>query len=153
MNSVSKIEVQESDGQRWCGRCKSWKLSFEFHKGGKNMWCKQCRTAYHKSRKKENDAELAKDQHLNLQYNTNLDEYMEMLIEQKGLCVICSQPETVIMNGEVKDLAVDHCHETGKIRGLLCNSCNDALGHLFEDPRRIKSLMKYVKERVLPLKL
>lgn len=142
----------QADPMRWCGRCKSWKPEQEFHKGGKHIWCKTCRTQYHHSRKQVQDAELAKDKHLNLQYGITLDDYMEMLIEQKGLCAACGQPETAMMNGATKDLAVDHCHQTGQVRGLLCHACNTALGHLMEDPKRIDALMKYVRQRVLPLK-
>ena len=42
---------------------------------------------------------------------------------------------------------IDHCHETGKIRGLLCDGCNQALGHLKDDLDKAMNLIKYIKER------
>lgn len=60
--------------------------------------------------------------------------YQEMLREQNGVCAICHQPETSPdkASGKTKDLAIDHDHETGAIRALLCSNCNRGLG-LFND--------------------
>lgn len=52
-----------------------------------------------------------------------------MLEEQNGVCAICRQPETVKRNDKVRLLAVDHCHDTTKVRGLLCAGCNIMIGH------------------------
>lgn len=62
---------------------------------------------------------------------------------QKGLCAVCKKPETALsQTGKLKRLAVDHCHKTGKVRGLLCTSCNtrvvsviDNQDHLIEAAR------------------
>lgn len=51
-----------------------------------------------------------------------------MLQAQGGVCVICGKPESVVRNGTVQRLAVDHDHESGKVRGLLCYGCNIMLG-------------------------
>lgn len=77
------------------------------------------------------------------------DEYQSMLSVQKGLCAICGKEETSTIRGKVRQLAVDHCHTTGKIRGLLCGNCNRALGLLKEEPDRVKSMLKYIEERCL----
>lgn len=50
-----------------------------------------------------------------------------MFAEQLGLCAICHKPEDI-------KLAVDHCHDTGKIRGLLCKRCNMGIGLLGDSP-------------------
>ena len=73
---------------------------------------------------------------LSRNYNISLTDYARMFSEQGGVCAICKQPETAKLPGRktgstdlrVRDLSVDHCHETGKIRELLCNSCNHMLG-------------------------
>ena len=54
-------------------------------------------------------------------YNISLEEYDKYLLESKGKCKICKQ--------DTKKLNLDHCHTTGKIRGVLCNMCNVAVGY------------------------
>ena len=73
-------------------------------------------------------------------------EYAELHQRQKGLCAICFKPETATRNGKVKSLAVDHCHESGKIRGLLCYECNTGIGKLHEDEKIFLAAVKYLKE-------
>lgn len=69
-----------------------------------------------------------------LKYSFGLlpEEYAGMLAAQHGVCAICQQPEMKQRNGKVIALAVDHCHTTEKLRGLLCSKCNTGLG-LFSD--------------------
>lgn len=67
-------------------------------------------------------------------------EYDAILANQKGLCAICETPQH-----ELKRLfAVDHDHETGKIRGLLCFSCNIALGHFHDSPKILADAINYI---------
>lgn len=62
-------------------------------------------------------------------YGISVAEYAEMYRLQDGKCAICHQPETgKDKHGNGKVLAVDHCHETGAVRELLCYSCNSMLG-------------------------
>lgn len=61
-------------------------------------------------------------------YGITIDDYEEMHVKQGGVCAICGQPETVKINGYSYNLSVDHCHDTGKVRGLLCSKCNLSLG-------------------------
>lgn len=72
--------------------------------------------------------------------------YQEMLHEQNGVCAICRQPETAPdkASGKTKDLAIDHCHKSGKIRALLCSNCNRALGLFEDDPALLAKAQKYV---------
>ncbi len=57
-------------------------------------------------------------------YGITGEQFNEMMAAQGGACDMCKRPETLIVNGRVRDLCVDHCHETGQIRGLLCMVCN-----------------------------
>ena len=72
--------------------------------------------------------------------------YQEMLREQNGVCAICHQPETAPdkASGKTKDLAIDHCHKTGKIRALLCSNCNRALGLFNDDVELLAKAHGYV---------
>lgn len=67
-------------------------------------------------------------------YGLTADVYQKLLEKQAFVCAICKRPETKKLNGVPIALAVDHNHETGKIRGLLCNNCNRAIGLLRDDP-------------------
>lgn len=95
---------------------------------------------------------LAKDPHIvrrrNLRndFGLELEEYNRMHEEQNGLCLICKQPETTVQRGKVIPLSVDHCHNSGKIRGLLCRSCNTGLGAFGDDIDRIAKAIQYLEE-------
>lgn len=68
------------------------------------------------------------------------DDYMRMLDRQNGVCGICGRT-----NGQ-KKLCVDHCHATGRVRGLLCTKCNKGLGIFDDDVTRIVRAAEYLKE-------
>lgn len=72
------------------------------------------------------------------------DQYHDLLDQQGGVCAICSQPET--RKGR-RYLAVDHCHTTGKIRGLLCANCNCAIGHFKDSTEILNNAIKYLEQR------
>lgn len=69
----------------------------------------------------------------------SLEEYDQMLQAQKGLCALCRQlPKS-------RSLHVDHDHETGRVRGLLCMKCNRALGYLQDSPVLLRTAAKYLE--------
>lgn len=125
--------------------------------------CKSCWNSYvraHKARNREKDraqqrawklanADSFRCSHLRSLYGLSLAEYQRLETEQEGKCACCRQPEigTYRSNGVIKQkrLAVDHCHDTGRIRGLLCANCNTALGLIQEDPARARSLADYLE--------
>ena len=67
------------------------------------------------------------------------DEYKAMLEAQGGVCAICNEKPK---SGR---LAVDHIHGTERVRGLLCNLCNPALGLFKDDPDRLKAAIEYLE--------
>jgi len=69
-----------------------------------------------------------------------------MFLSQNGVCAICSGGETVKTRGTLRRLAVDHDHETGKVRGLLCNRCNNGLGNFRDDPDLLREAIAYLQE-------
>lgn len=86
-------------------------------------------------------------------YGLTLAEYEAMVAERGGLCDICHRPETLTQRGKVKRLSVDHDHDTGAVRGLLCSACNRALGFLGDDPERVASAAAYIAGRKPVLRL
>lgn len=146
-----------------CGRCKEWKPLTEYHKhrstpDGLQNCCKDCnrtlcrerlrakirsgqaRVEYKKRYKVKRWTKL-----LN-QYGITRAEYEELESKQDFKCAICEQPEARMYKDALCRLIVDHDHETGKIRGLLCYSCNLGLGCFKDDPERLKRAANYLNE-------
>lgn len=68
-------------------------------------------------------------------YGLTEEQYASMLASQGGRCALC---------GEEKKLHVDHCHDTNKVRGLLCMDCNTGIGKLKHDPELLRRALTYV---------
>jgi hypothetical protein len=73
-------------------------------------------------------------------YGLTRETYDALLVQQAGLCAICHGPPT--RNDEF--LVVDHCHLTGRVRGLLCHRCNSAIALLHDDPEILRRASEYV---------
>lgn len=73
-------------------------------------------------------------------YGVDGEMFGQMLVEQHGLCAICGEPP-----GRNR-LHVDHCHESGAVRGLLCARCNQGLGFFRDDPSLLAKAMRYLKK-------
>jgi hypothetical protein len=75
-----------------------------------------------------------------------LEEYERLLVVQNGVCAICRRPETQTnRKGGVLSLAVDHCHATDRIRGLLCARCNRMLGLAKDNPQTMRVAADYLE--------
>lgn len=85
-------------------------------------------------------AQTARALHLKREYGISSDEYDTLLLKQNGQCCICGTASGT------QTLHVDHCHTTGTIRGLLCNSCNTGLGHFRDNPALLQKAITYLKE-------
>jgi len=82
-----------------------------------------------------------KNGHLRRTYGISIDQYLQLVEEQQGTCAIC----LVVPNGK---LQVDHDHNTGKVRRLLCRECNLGLGKFREDPNLLIKAARYLREHV-----
>lgn len=100
------------------------------------------------SRNKASKKDYDKWWGLHSRYGLTKDEYTTMLVNQSGVCGICKEPEVVLdrRTGLPRSLSVDHCHSTGKIRGLLCTHCNHALGKFKDSIEVLESAIQYLKE-------
>lgn len=74
---------------------------------------------------------------LKYMYGLTPDDFDRLVEEQGGGCAICGS--------SVSRLQVDHCHESGVVRGLLCGGCNSGLGHMRDDPVRLRAAAEYVE--------
>lgn len=83
-----------------------------------------------------------RDQKLQIAYKITLLEYNELFIIQNGKCAICGKHQTEFK----KAMGVDHNHNTGEIRGLLCSCCNRALGLFSDNIERLKSAIRYMEK-------
>lgn len=81
-------------------------------------------------------------------YGVTLDWYKEQSAKQGDVCAICNQPETSVIRGKVLSLAVDHCHDTGKVRALLCSACNTGIGSLKHDRDLLQKAIAYLETYV-----
>lgn len=89
-------------------------------------------------RDKEHRKPMQKNATLKYKYGLTLEEYQTMFDRQNGVCAICIGTE------EGRMLAVDHCHETEKVRGLLCGACNRGLGLFGDNPEVLQRAKEYV---------
>ena len=149
-----------------CTKCNIEKELTEFHKRktskvGYKPQCKSCRKEEMATRYKSNKEHILekvrkwkannREKHLqynreyNLlkKYNLTMDDYNKILDSQKGCCAICGTQKLGYGHSR---LCVDHCHTTGKIRGLLCNACNIALGKFEDKKQRLLNAIHYLEE-------
>lgn len=106
------------------------------------------RARVRKSRQKslQNDPDTYRKQDLQKRYGVSIDWYYETLEKQEFACAICKKPasENASRHGVILRLAVDHCNESGVVRGLLCNDCNRGIGMLGHDSTILSSAIKYL---------
>jgi hypothetical protein len=83
---------------------------------------------------------------LKIRYGITTEKYTELLAIQEHRCAICGNEEIAVHNKtkKIQKLAVDHCHKTGKVRGLLCQDCNRGIGLFHEDISRLRKAIDYL---------
>lgn len=140
-----------------CSKCNIEKSKQEFHKqkenkGGLKGTCKKCvstfkkdtydpvkSSIYHKEKYRSNP-DKERNRQLIKNFGITLDDYDKMFNKQEGRCKICNR-HRIEFN---KALAVDHCHATGIIRGLLCRDCNTGLGLFDDNTETLKKAVNYL---------
>lgn len=150
---IGTLEARElrSKGQKYCPKCKKIKLLEEFNKSNGDfsphctLCCRELSKKYYNPKKnseKYNDnKDAVRDDRLKRKFGITLNEYNEKLFSQEEQCAICGK--SVENNG--KALAVDHNHNTGEVRGLLCNNCNVAVGFVDENIDIARKMIKYLE--------
>lgn len=119
-----------------CPRCKTRE------RNPKHGWCKQCldlaRAVYRKNNPEAVLAQRTKSR-LKTKYNLTLEKKNLIILEQRFKCAACDDR----LNPDATH--IDHCHSTGKVRGILCSDCNISLGRMKENPDRIYKLAAYAE--------
>lgn len=147
------MKVNELTGLKRCPGCESEKDSSLYYvdrasSDGLSCRCKSCIDAHQalKPKTPERNRIDARRWTLRTKFGLTEEAYASMLAGQLGLCAICGQPETNNgRSGAVKPLAIDHDHKSGKVRGLLCDNCNQALGRMEDDPERLEAAARYLR--------
>lgn len=109
-----------------CPHCGLTKPLTDFHKSsryGVSSYCKACRLVVNRGRRP-------------LKYGLTDESLAELTEQQGGMCKICKTRPAE---------RIDHCHEKGHVRGLLCNNCNVGLGMFADDPTLLQAAIDYLK--------
>lgn len=161
--------MAEAKRTKVCSACKQEKPLSKFgrrpeYRDGHRNQCNPCRQergkAYRQTEKgkaalrryyQRNKHKLPKTVHcpkatrrykLKSKYGLTTDEYSSLLKSQNGRCAIC---ETDDPKGRHGVFVVDHCHDTGRVRGLLCNFCNVAIGRFGDTPEALMRVVDYLR--------
>ena len=125
-----------------CSKCKKKKRKEEFSlrfqsPDGLQPTCKLC----YASNTHRRNLKLQSD------FGITQAQYDLMLKSQGGVCAVCGKPETLKhQSGKILSLAVDHCHKTMRIRGILCHKCNSFLGYSGDDPELLEKAIAYLRK-------
>lgn len=124
----------------------------KFHKKPRT-WCMACTrldnlSRYHNqcSKKREAHRLSARKSALKTQYGITYEAFLTMFETQSGGCAICAHPIYPTHEDRYQTGCVDHCHETGKVRGILCWDCNVGLGKFHDDTSKMLSAVKYLED-------
>ncbi|MEU6385344.1 endonuclease VII domain-containing protein [Streptomyces bauhiniae] len=129
MGKPAREKVDVPPGHKLCLKCGEVKPWAEWHRNssasdGLSTRCKTCRAAESRAG------------HLKRSYGMTEAERDALVASQRGLCVIC-------LNAPAAH--VDHCHKTGRVRGVLCFNCNSAIGKLGDDPKAVRRAAAYLE--------
>lgn len=143
-------KYDQPDGRRLCRICGHIKNLQEFRikdskSDSRRNECTPCIRSIQRDRYHA-DPEKHKDRMRRTMYGLALGEYDRMYSEQGGLCAICREPEVSPerYTGRARKLFVDHHHQTGKVRGLLCMLCNIGIGQFRDDPELLRRAIQYL---------
>lgn len=165
--SYPAIEPRDPAQPRHCKKCDTTKPATEFYKdrtctanSGLQYACKECmkrkvtdwyyenydEAKAQRKQWRENNRHVTRNRLLKAKYGITSDEYDALLASQGGKCAICGTTEESIKDGRA--MPVDHCHATNAVRGVLCSSCNRAIGLLNEDPDRLDRAALYLRSHL-----
>lgn len=133
-----------------CSRCREEKPITGFYRNrsqpdGHSHYCKPCCNEVTRSHPKA--SEYARRTNLKRRYGITVEEFDALLEQQNGGCAVCGEMDHDELG---RRLAVDHDHDTKRVRGLLCQRCNRAVGLLKDNPELALRMSRYLTEEVIP---
>jgi len=150
-----KAKEADPKQEKICTKCKESKPVEMFSKGegpyGKRSSCKACQLKKNNAWRKKNPekwrkltvkhskSDKTRDSYLKRKYGITLANYNKMLIEQNYVCKVCHNKNNINHR-----LYVDHHHESGVVRGLLCHKCNLIIGMCNEEPGRLLKIVEFI---------
>lgn len=132
-----------------CGEAKDTE-QFYAHKNTSDGLRTDCKACHSIKCRKWSEQNPERDQYnrrsaaLKRKYGIDLEEYTAILIKQDYCCGICGLKDSGTIQHDT--LALDHCHETGKVRGILCDKCNRGIGLLQDSPELLKKAIEWLKK-------
>ena len=129
-----------------CFNCKVEKPVSEFYKSNVKYYQTECKLCNRERKQRWHKTEAGKissaNTKLKKRFGITIEEYNKMYDAQDGKCLICEATESVFNHR----LAVDHCHTSGKIRGLLCKACNVGLGNFKDNKSYLQKAIAYLEK-------
>lgn len=145
-------EYREVNGeqQKTCTQCNQWKSLCEFqyrkdtklHRSECHACVKQRKIEYYSVPKRQRER---RNNSFLLNYGITHDDYDRLLAKQGNACAICGTTDPSGKSGRFSYFSIDHCHDTGAVRGLLCNHCNRGIGFLQDSPVLLTNALKYLQ--------
>jgi transcription elongation factor Elf1 len=123
-----------------CGETDIAKFYLDKKGGRSTKVCRECHKAQCKARWHARTPVEKQATRVKAMYGITSEEYKQMYEAQDGKCKICNTAPTT-----KRGLNVDHCHVSGKVRGLLCHGCNTALGSFKDDPTLLMNAIEYLR--------
>lgn len=143
---------------KYCKKCKTTKPIEEFRKVfdkststfRRRSYCRKCDILISSASEKKKPLHYInkkRDAHRKRKFGLSPEGFKQMQDSQGNKCAICRKEESGRRSKtDVSTLSVDHCHATGKIRGLLCNKCNSMLGMIDDDKSILKAAVEYLEK-------
>ena len=121
----------------WCPTCKTYKLPEDFNKlarspVGRGWQCRSCANI------------RGRCQHYQYRYGITEQQKFDMIEQHDNKCAVCGR--TMTDKKGSRQAVIDHCHTTGKVRDILCDRCNTALGQVEEDITLCEKLIEYIRK-------
>ncbi len=133
------------NGKKECNICEKVKSISQFSKSNltKSKIRGECRDCTNKTKRRiySENKEKARLYSIKKRHNISPKQYYALVKKQEGLCAICHTPLSSLNR---KAIHIDHCHATGKVRGVLCNQCNWGLGHFRDSVLYLDAAKQYL---------
>ena len=140
----TKREKLLEEGKSYCPKCDKIKFTKDFSADkytafGVSIYCKECKKVKSKSRYIRY-RDRYRNYVLKKKFGITLQEYIDLFDKQGKKCAVCGKE-----NKNKKPFPLDHCHKTGKVRGILCSQCNSGIGLFYDNVAFLKSAIEYLE--------